>query len=84
MKLTQIPGEHDHANVQGPCDRCGTVLQRYRGQADIQCWKCGANYTCFGQRLRDDLRTRVNYSEYDEDLGDMEGNEESLLRREHG
>lgn len=41
-----------------------------------QC-ECGAFYNIWGQRLRDDLHTRVNPSEYDADIGDLEGDEMS-------
>ena len=64
----------------GNCDRCGEEVTRYRGENDIQCSGCGANYNCFGQRLRDDLHTRVNISEYDEDISDLEGDELSYIR----
>lgn len=64
----------------GECDRCHTQIQRWRGQGDIQCPSCGANYNCFGQRLRDDLHTRVNPSEYDDEIGDLEGDEISWAR----
>lgn len=82
MRMSQIPGDPDRSNVQGNCDRCGTLLHRFRGQGDIQCHHCGANYNCFGQRLRDDLRTRVNPSEYDDEIGDLEGDELSHLASE--
>jgi hypothetical protein len=86
MKMTPIHPEghpeHDRSDVQGPCERCGTILYRFRGQGDFSCHKCDANYNCFGQRLRDDLRTRVNYSEYDDDIDDLTGDEESWVRLE--
>lgn len=81
MKMSQIPGDPDRSNVQGNCDRCGKLLYRFRGQGDIDC-SCGAIYNCFGQRLRDDLRTRRNPSEYDDDIGDLEGDELSYLGSE--
>ena len=74
MKMTQQPDQDDHANCQGNCDRCGALILRFRGQGDLQC-SCGANYNCFGQRLRDDLHTRINLSEYDDDLDDLTGDE---------
>jgi hypothetical protein len=74
MKMTKQPNQDDSSNVQGNCDRCGALILRFRGQGDLQC-RCGANYNCFGQRLRDDLRTRVNPSEYDEDIDDLTGDE---------
>jgi hypothetical protein len=72
----------DRSNTQGNCERCGTLILRFRGQGDLQCSNCGANYNCCGQRLRDDLHTRVNYSEYDDDIDDLSGDEESWLRQE--
>jgi len=77
MKMTIQPGQDDRSNVQGNCDRCGHLIYRFRGQGDLRCGGCDANYNAFGQRLRDDLRTRVNQSEFDEEIGDMEGNEMS-------
>jgi hypothetical protein len=74
MRMTQIPGDDDHANVQGHCDQCNETLYRYRGQGDIYC-DCGAIYNSFGQRLRDDLNTRPNPSEWDEDIDDLTGYE---------
>ena len=63
---------------RGRCDRCDTPIERYRGQgADLECPTCGALYNIFGQRLRDDLHTRVNPSEYDDNIGDLEGDEMS-------
>ena len=81
MRMTQQPGQDDHANTQGNCDKCGRLILRFRGQGDLFCG-CGANYNCAGQRLRDDLRTRVNGSEYDDDVGDLEGYERAMLRAE--
>lgn len=84
MKMTPIypPDDprYDRSDVHGECERCGVTLFRFRGQGDICCHECGANYNCFGQRLRDDLHTRVNYSEYDDELGDLEGDEDSYAR----
>jgi len=78
-----IPNDElDHANSEGSCDRCGTLILRFRGQGDLQCHNCGANYNCFGQRLRDDLRTRIKESEYDDDIDDLTGDELSYLRQE--
>lgn len=74
MKLTKTGNPDVKA---GQCDRCGQELNRYRGQDEIQCHNCGALYNCFGQRLRDDLHTRVNPSEFDEEIGDLEGDEMS-------
>jgi len=71
-----------HDQSVGHCDRCHTQISRFRGQNDIECPSCGALYNCFGQRLRDDLRTRVNPSEYDEDIDDLTGDEISHLNAE--
>jgi hypothetical protein len=56
------------------CKKCGKRIDRYRGENDIDC-TCGAIYNSFGQRLRDDLHSRVNPSEYDEDISDLDGYE---------
>lgn len=82
MRMRQQAGQDDHANTEGECDRCGETLYRFRGQGDIDCHKCGAIYNCSGQRLRDDLHTRINQSEYDDDIGDLEGDELSWIRQE--
>lgn len=71
MQMTRLPD--DPGTTEGACDRCGTKIQRFHGDGDLECPKCGAFYNSFGQRLRDDLRTRPNPSEYDEDIGDLEG-----------
>lgn len=77
MRMEQQPDQDDSANKQGNCDQCGAIVYRHRGQDDISCDNCGAIYNCFGQRLRDDLYTRVNPSSYYENIGDMEGDEMS-------
>jgi hypothetical protein len=56
-----------------PCQECGTDVERYHGESDVTCGKCGAQYNAFGQRLRDDWRG--NPSNYDDDIGDLEGYE---------
>ncbi|AOT25014.1 hypothetical protein PBI_KALPINE_95 [Mycobacterium phage Kalpine] len=53
------------------CERCGDEIRRYRGQSDVDCGKCGACYNAGGQRLRDDWRG--NASNYDDEIGDLEG-----------
>jgi len=73
MQMRPVPDDDDNA-VQGECDQCNTTLYRYRGQGDIYC-DCGAIYNSFGQRLRDDLNTRPNPSEWDEDIDDLTGYE---------
>lgn len=52
---------------------CGTTVFRYRGQSDVSCSRCGNWYNAFGQRLRDDWHG--NRSNYDDEIGDMEGYE---------
>lgn len=56
------------------CDECGVEIQRYPGQGDVDCPDCGACYNTFGQRLRSDWRD--NPSNYDSDIGDLEGYEQ--------
>jgi hypothetical protein len=55
------------------CEKCGKEVRRYRGQGDVDC-HCGACYNASGQRLRDDWRN--NRSNYDDEIGDMEGYEQ--------
>lgn len=81
MKMTMQPDQDDHANAQGNCDQCGRLILRFRGQGDLYC-ECGASYNCFGHRLRDDLRVNVNESEFDDEVGDLEGYERAMLRAE--
>lgn len=57
------------------CDRCGKEVSRCRGQGDVDCRNCGACYNASGQRLRDNWRD--NPSNWDENIGDMEGYEMS-------
>lgn len=64
-----------------PCQNCGRTVERYRGQNDVQC-ECGAWYNCFGQRLRDNWMN--NPSNWDENIGDMEGYEMELIDRDRG
>lgn len=77
MKMRQMNQSDDPSDSEGNCDQCGRLILRFRGQGDLRC-DCGAIYNCFGQRLRDDLYTRPNRSEWDEDCGDMEGYEEAM------
>lgn len=51
--------------------KCGELIERFRGDNDIQCDKCGAWYNTCGQRLRDDWQG--NPSNYDEDISDLDG-----------
>lgn len=61
------------------CDNCGNEIRRYRGCGDQQC-ECGQWYNASGQKLRNDWMN--NYSNYDDDVSDMDGFEESQLRNE--
>lgn len=54
---------------------CGEEIRRYRGQSDVDCHECGACYNASGQRLRDDWRS--NRSNWDENVSDMDGYEDS-------
>lgn len=72
----------DRSNKEGECDRCGNLIQRFRGDGDLCCTKCDANYNASGQRLRDDLYTMPNRSSWDDDCDDMEGYEEAALQSE--
>lgn len=63
---------HEDGSSSWPCKKCNATVWRYRGQGDVGC-DCGAQYNAFGQRLRDDWRE--NPSNYDSDIGDMEGYE---------
>lgn len=56
------------------CD-CGNVVARYRGQSDVRCISCGQWYNAGGQRLRNDWMN--NSSNWDEDVSDMDGYEQS-------
>lgn len=59
---------------------CGATVERWRGQGDVDCHRCGASYNAFGQRLRNDWRSNPSWS--DEDMGDMEGFERQQLSYE--
>lgn len=58
---------------QWKCEKCGRDVRRYRGESDVDCDNCGASYNASGQRLRDDWRG--NPSNYDDEIGDLEGYE---------
>lgn len=62
---------HDDGSVSWTCERCKAEVRRFRGQGDVDCGNCGACYSASGQRLRDDWRG--NQSNYDAEIGDMEG-----------
>lgn len=63
-----------------PCQTCGATVERWHGQTDVDCHRCGTSYNAFGQRLRDDWRGNPAWS--DEDTSDMEGFEVQQLRRD--
>ena len=54
------------------CDKCKREVRRYRGSSSASC-ECGAQYSINGQRYRDNWRD--NPSNYDSEIGDMEGYE---------
>lgn len=70
--------DFDRSNKQGNCDICGHIIFRFRGDAGpLICPTpdCPAIYSISGQRYRDDLLTRRNPSEYDDDIDDLTGDE---------
>lgn len=64
-----------------PCERCGQTVERWRGQGDVTCHNCGAEYNAGGQRLRDDWRG--NPSNWDDDVSDLDGYEIQHTRSEY-
>ena len=64
-----------------PCQRCGSEVQRWHGQADV-CCSCGAWYNAGGQRLRDDWMDNPAWR--DDEVDDLEGFERQQLAREAG
>lgn len=71
---------HNDGSVSWPCEKCSAPVYRYQFQSDVDCTQCGACYSASGQRLRDDWRG--NPSNYDDDIGDMEGYEIQQLQAE--
>lgn len=63
-----------------PCERCNHTIERWRGQGDVTCGNCGAEYNAGGQRLRDNWRGNSSWS--DEDVDDLEGLERQQLAQE--
>lgn len=55
-------------------------MTRWPGQSDTDCDNCGACYNAGGQRLRDDWR--ANPSNYNGEIGDLDGYEIAALRRD--
>lgn len=76
----------DFGSPAGPvwskqCGDCGGTVDRWRGEGDVTCHRCGASYNAFGQRLRDDWRG--NRSTVDDDLDDLTGFELQQLAHEN-
>lgn len=71
---------HDDGRCTWPCQACGHQVTRWPDQSDTDCPHCLASYNAFGQRLRDDWR--ANPSNYDDEIGDLEGYELAALRRD--
>lgn len=63
------------------CEKCGSEVAHYRGMREVNCPDCGTPYNAGGQRLRDNWRD--NPSNYDDNIGDMEGYEMECLSREY-
>lgn len=63
-----------------PCDNCGAEVERWPGEAEVNCPSCRAEYNAFGQRLRDNWRGNRSWD--DEEVDDLEGYELSELARE--
>ena len=74
----KLKPNHDRTEYTGTCDKCNQPVVTHRGKGDFT-HDCGAIYNAFGQRLRDDLYSRPNRSEWDEDCGDLEGMYEADL-----
>ena len=62
------------------CQKCDRFIERWQGQQTVECGNCGAQYNASGQRLRDDWQD--NPSNYDDEVGDLEGMESAELRAE--
>lgn len=52
---------------------CGNDVSRWPGEMYPDCGNCGADYNASGQRLREGWDR--NMSNYDDEVGDMEGYE---------
>ena len=78
------PTEEEPELAVATCEQCQYPVYRWRGEHTIECDTegCGAIYNSSGQRLRDDLFSRPNPSDYDDDIGDMEGYELAMSREE--
>ena len=53
--------------------KCDATVSRFRGQSDVQCFNCGQWFSASANRLRNDWMN--NPSNYDENIGDLEGYE---------
>jgi len=62
------------------CANCGTTVYPPGHGQDVDCDRCGQWYNASAQMLRDDWQS--NPSNYDSEIGDMEGFEISQARRE--
>jgi len=71
MRLTP---NNDRTIFTGICDKCAKPAETRPGNHDFM-HSCGAIYNTFGQRLRDDLHSRPNRSEWDDNCDDMTGYE---------
>jgi hypothetical protein len=60
------------------CKTCGKMFVAHNDDCD--CPHCGQEYNAFGQRLRNDWRD--NPSNWDEGIGDLEGYEIEMARKE--
>lgn len=63
-----------HTHREWECGDCGTTVQS--SGRDVDCDKCGACYSVYGQRLNRNWRS--NMSNYDSEVGDMEGYENAM------
>lgn len=74
-------GEHgDGPTNTWDCGSCGVKVFRFRGDYDVTCDGCGAQYNASGQRLRDNWRG--NMSNYDDDISDLDGYEAQMIRED--
>ena len=65
---------HEDGSSSWLCQKpCKETVWRFPGTSSASCTNCNAQYNIFGQRLRSDWRG--NPSNYNSDIGDMEGYE---------
>jgi predicted amidophosphoribosyltransferase len=64
---------HEDGSSSWKCEKCKKDVWRFRGTSSASCGNCGAQYSISGQRYRDDWRD--NPSNYDDNIGDLEGYE---------